>query len=67
MVYKACTFGLEEGPCHELPSVAVWRSKATKRRIWTCPKHDKTLDQNLRKAQARSGFTRQAIGTEGRA
>ena len=61
MVDKACTFGLEQGPCYTMPSVAIWTDKSSKRKTWTCDKHDTQIDERLRKAQLRSGYKRQAL------
>lgn len=62
MVYKACTFGMEHGPCHTMPTVAVWTRKGPgDKRIWACRLHDEVLGRNLRKAGHRSGWRRTAI------
>ena len=61
MVVKACTYELREGPCHDMPSVAVWRDRGTGIRIFACAKHDDTLDRNIRRAKAMKWWTRRPI------
>ena len=61
MVYKGCTYGLKDGPCYALPTIAIWKRKSDGKQTWTCDEHDGVMDTRLRSRQMRSQYKRTAV------